>query len=41
MQVVVAPPTYPADFGSDFAVDSSEWKGEFFPGIPIIKYELM
>ncbi|CAN4106531.1 unnamed protein product [Withania somnifera] len=35
-----APPTCPAaDIGSDCGGDSAEWEGEFFPGIPKIKYE--
>ncbi|KAK4404524.1 Xylose isomerase [Sesamum angolense] len=34
---MAAPPTCPAHLGSDCATD--EWKGEFFPGIPKIKYE--
>ncbi|KAL0307520.1 UNVERIFIED_CONTAM: Xylose isomerase [Sesamum angustifolium] len=33
------PPTCPADIGSDCATSSGEWEGEFFPGIPEIKYE--
>ncbi|XP_022842364.1 xylose isomerase [Olea europaea var. sylvestris] len=37
--IAASPPTCPADVGSDCASDSSEWKGEFFPGIPKIKYE--
>ncbi|KAK6944252.1 hypothetical protein RJ641_025354, partial [Dillenia turbinata] len=31
-------PTCPADLGGDCS-DSGEWEGEFFPGIPKIKYE--
>ncbi|XP_011079316.1 xylose isomerase [Sesamum indicum] len=37
--VAAAPPTCPADIGSDCATSSGEWEGEFFPGIPEIKYE--
>ncbi|XP_051150160.1 xylose isomerase [Andrographis paniculata] len=33
------PKTCPADFSSGCAADSDEWKGEFFPDIPKIKYE--
>ncbi|GAB4838202.1 hypothetical protein Ancab_027732 [Ancistrocladus abbreviatus] len=33
----VGPPTCPADIGSSCSDD--EWEGEFFPGIPKIKYE--
>ncbi|CAA2980105.1 xylose isomerase [Olea europaea subsp. europaea] len=33
------PPTCPVDVGSDCGNYSGEWKGEFFPGIPKIKYE--
>ncbi|KAI5557090.1 hypothetical protein BDE02_18G078600 [Populus trichocarpa] len=32
------PPTCPADLGGKCS-DSGEWEGEFFPGIPKIKYE--
>ncbi|KAK6127038.1 hypothetical protein DH2020_039216 [Rehmannia glutinosa] len=34
-----APPTCPADIESDCSTGSGEWEGEFFPGIPQIKYE--
>ncbi|PWA63674.1 Xylose isomerase [Artemisia annua] len=38
--VICEPPTCPADLDGDCGVDNSdEWKGEFFPGIPKIKYE--
>ncbi|KAM3220694.1 xylose isomerase [Capsicum annuum] len=37
--IAAAPPTCPADIGSDCGGDSGEWDGEFFPGIPKIKYE--
>ncbi|KAL6555216.1 hypothetical protein OROGR_006474 [Orobanche gracilis] len=33
------PPTCPADIRSDCDTNSGEWEGEFFPGIPEIKYE--
>lgn len=33
------PQTCPADLESD-CNDSGEWKGEFFPEIPKIKYEV-
>ncbi|CAH9090095.1 unnamed protein product [Cuscuta europaea] len=33
------PPTCPAHHHSDCANASGEWEGEFFPGIPKIKYE--
>ncbi|KAK3420386.1 hypothetical protein EUGRSUZ_G01193 [Eucalyptus grandis] len=37
--VVAAPPTCPAnDLGGECG-DADDWKGEFFPGIPNIKYE--
>ncbi|KAL0428275.1 UNVERIFIED_CONTAM: Xylose isomerase [Sesamum latifolium] len=39
MQAAAGPPTCPADIGSDCATSSGEWEGEFFPGIPQIKYE--
>lgn len=41
MQIAAAPPTCPADIGSDCGGDSGEWDGEFFPGIPKIKYEVI
>ena len=34
-----APQTCPADLGGKCAEDG-EWEGEFFPGIPNIKYEV-
>ncbi|XP_073141072.1 xylose isomerase isoform X3 [Henckelia pumila] len=37
--IAAAPPTCPADVESDCANGSGEWEGEFFPGIPKIKYE--
>lgn len=37
--IAAAPPTCPADNGNDCGSDSGEWTGEFFPGIPKIKYE--
>ncbi|PWA76423.1 Xylose isomerase [Artemisia annua] len=38
--VICEPPTCPADLDGDCGVDNSgEWEGEFFPGIPKIKYE--
>ncbi|KAK4415261.1 Xylose isomerase [Sesamum alatum] len=37
--VIAAPPTCPAHLGGDCANGSGEWEGEFFPGIPKIKYE--
>lgn len=39
-QIAVGPPTCPAD-GSSGCGDSDEWEGEFFPGIPNIKYEVI
>ncbi|KAK6151499.1 hypothetical protein DH2020_014134 [Rehmannia glutinosa] len=39
MQTAAAPPTCPADIESDCSTGSGEWEGEFFPGIPQIKYE--
>lgn len=39
MQIAGAPPTCAANLDSKCA-DSDEWKGEFFPGIPKIKYEV-
>jgi len=36
--VIGNPPTCPADIDSKCS-DSGEWEGEFFPGIPKIKYE--
>lgn len=41
MQIAAAPPTCPADNGNDCGSDSGEWTGEFFPGIPKIKYEVI
>lgn len=41
MQMAAAPPTCPADTGSGCGSDSGEWDGEFFPGIPKIKYEVI
>lgn len=40
MQNAALPPTCPADIGSDCATSTVEWEGEFFPGIPKIKYEV-
>lgn len=40
MQMAAGPPTCPADINSDCASGSGEWEGEFFPGIPKIKYEV-
>lgn len=37
-QIASAPPTCPADIDSDCG--SGDWDGEFFPGIPKIKYEV-
>ncbi|XP_077215246.1 xylose isomerase-like [Tasmannia lanceolata] len=38
--IAVGPPTCPVDLDEECNVDSSDkWKGEFFPGIPKIKYE--
>ncbi|KAK2990828.1 hypothetical protein RJ640_009767 [Escallonia rubra] len=39
--IVADPPTCPVNNGTECGDghDSSEWKGEFFPGIPNIKYE--
>lgn len=37
--VIGNPPTCPADLETACG-DSGEWKGEFFPGIPKIKYEV-
>ncbi|GFP96212.1 xylose isomerase [Phtheirospermum japonicum] len=34
-----APPTCPSNIGSDCDTKSDEWEGEFFTGIPKIKYE--
>lgn len=39
MQFAAGPPTCPADLGGKCS-DSGEWEGEFFPGIPKIKYEV-
>ncbi|KAI3855641.1 hypothetical protein MKX03_030498 [Papaver bracteatum] len=36
--IASSPRTCPADLGKECASDD-EWKGEFFPGIPTIKYE--
>jgi hypothetical protein len=36
---IANPPTCPADLGKECS-DSGEWEGEFFPGIPKIKYEV-
>uniref|UniRef100_A0A2P2MFL0 Xylose isomerase n=1 Tax=Rhizophora mucronata TaxID=61149 RepID=A0A2P2MFL0_RHIMU len=36
--IAAGPPTCPADFGGKCS-DPGEWEGEFFPGIPKIKYE--
>lgn len=36
---IANPPTCPADLGKECS-DSGEWDGEFFPGIPNIKYEV-
>ncbi|KAK4587131.1 hypothetical protein RGQ29_024028 [Quercus rubra] len=36
--VIANPPTCDANLG-EACSDSSEWQGEFFPGIPKIKYE--
>lgn len=36
---IANPPTCDANLGEDCG-DSSEWQGEFFPGIPKIKYEV-
>ncbi|CAK9163360.1 unnamed protein product, partial [Ilex paraguariensis] len=38
--ISVGPPTCPADIGSECGVGTGEWKGEFFSGIPKIKYEV-
>lgn len=38
-QIAGAPPTCPADL-SEKCADSDDWEGEFFPGIPNIKYEV-
>ncbi|GER52635.1 xylose isomerase family protein [Striga asiatica] len=35
----VGPPTCPADITGDCSANGGEWEGEFFPGIPKIKYE--
>ncbi|KAK4851379.1 hypothetical protein QYF36_014641 [Acer negundo] len=35
---IASPQTCPADLSTKCA-DSGEWEGEFFPGIPTIKYE--
>lgn len=40
MKTAAAPPMCPADVKSDCANGSGEWEGEFFPGIPKIKYEV-
>lgn len=40
MQIAVGPPTCPADVSSGCASDADEWEGEFFPGIPKIKFEV-
>lgn len=41
MQTAAALPTCPADVESDCDNGSGEWEGEFFPGIPKIKYEVL
>lgn len=40
MQTAAGPPTCPADNASGCDSGSGEWEGEFFPGIPKIKYEV-
>ncbi|KAI9184900.1 hypothetical protein LWI28_002302 [Acer negundo] len=37
---IASPQTCPADLSTKCA-DSGEWEGEFFPGIPTIKYEIL
>ncbi|VVA37183.1 PREDICTED: xylose isomerase, partial [Prunus dulcis] len=37
--VIAGPQTCPASDLESGCSDSEEWKGEFFPGIPKIKYE--
>lgn len=40
-QIASGPPTCLADGNSGCTSDSGEWEGEFFPGIPKIKYEVI
>lgn len=40
-QIAVGPPTCPVDVEAECNVGGSDdWKGEFFPGIPQIRYEV-
>lgn len=40
VQIASSPQTCPADDVSSKCGSSDEWEGEFFPGIPKIKYEV-